>query len=72
MTKQTDHKAQAKARIESDPTLAPHAKTLLHPQLLRNGEQSNKHYRFLAEHHADQLRGLAKIIKELGLFDDVS
>jgi len=61
---QTDYKTQAKARIKADPVLAPHAKTLLHPRLT----QSNEHYRFLAEHHADQLRGLAKTIEELGLF----
>jgi len=68
MTTQRQLKQQAKARIENDPTLAPHAKTLLHPRLI----QSNEHYRFLAEHHADQLRSLARTIEDLKLFDDVS
>ena len=61
-TPQTDQETQARARIEADPRLVPHAPTLLHPTL-----QNDKHHAFLTTHHTDQLVGLAKTLEELGL-----
>lgn len=61
----TDREAQAKARIEHDPRLRPHANTLLHERLM-----TAAHSRFLSTHHRSQLIGLAKTLENLELLDD--